>query len=321
MSGKQIGKLTMTMKYSYALLFLLTLFACNRSQNKTVDNSQSGPTQMVNSATSSDAIKDYQLFVSKLDTFNVETVTTAAKKYQSLFKNEDSELKDKGFSIFNAYYDRLDKNVNELHENDTTNFDPLIMLDASGKSIPIPKKLKDYNDRLKRNGFEVSSTEGISYIQKDRDFIEKWFYSFVSSSMKEYLQQLNKESKEGFQEDAGLTIAAQQYADRLVWWDNFIQKYPTFHMIENAKKHRKELLTFFVIGMDNSPVLDYETNKLAHYYKNAYTYLQSNYPSSETNKVVNPYFKALLQNDKAKGSALLNKYKKSGVIIDFGENL
>lgn len=307
------------MKFFYTLFLLFIFFSCDQPKDTKADKSQADTTIVATSATSTNALNEYQLFISKLDTFNVETATMAAKKYQELFVNEDLELKDKGFAIFNAHYERLDRNINELHEKDTTNFDPLIMLDASGKALPIPAKLKVYNDKLKRNGFEVSSTEGMSYIQQDRDFIAKWFYSYVSPTMKAYLQQLNKENKEGFQEDAGLTIEAKQYVNRLIWWDNFIQNNAKFLLINEAKEHRKYLLTFFVIGMDNSPVVDYETNKLDDYYKAAYTYLQNSYPNSETNKIVNPYFKALLQNDSQKATAILNDYKKKGIIIDFGE--
>lgn len=309
------------MKNIYSLFILTTILACKQTQNKTSDDIHSDTTIAANSATSSNALTEYQNFIYKLDTVNVETATSAAKKYQELFAHENLEKKDKGFILFNNHYERLEKNINELHEKDTTNFDPLIMVDVLGKSLPISQKLKDYNDKLKRNGFEVSSTEGMSYIQQDREFIAKWFYSYVSPKMKEYLQQLNKENKEGFQEDAGLTIEAKQYVNRLIWWDSFIQENPRFTLVDEAKEHRKYLLTFFIIGMDNSPIIDYETNKLDDYYKTAYSYLQDNYPNSEMNKIVNPYFKALLQNDNKKAAEMLNDYKKKGIVIDFGEGL
>jgi hypothetical protein len=226
--------------------------------------------------------------------------------------------KDKGFLIFNRHYEKLEKNINELHQKDTINFDALIFLDASGKGLPLSQEVKDYNERLKKNGFQVASSEGISYIKTDRDFIAQWFYSYVSPTMKDYLQQLNKENKEGFQEDAGLSIEAKQYAERLAWWDDFIRQNQSFILIQEAKEYRKELLTFFLLGMDNSPVMDYATNKVTDYYKTAYTYLQENYPNTETNKLVNPYFEFLLQNDTKRASLLLNNYKRQGIILDFG---
>ena len=307
------------MRNIYTLFFLTILLACNETQNKRTNTAHSDTTTVANSTKSFDVLNEYKQFVSKLDTFDVETATIAAKKYQELFQNEDVAIKDEAFVIFNTHYEELHKNLNELHEKDTTNFDPLIMLDASGKGLPVSKKLREYNDRLKKNGFEVSSTEGISYIQQDRNFIAKYFYTYISPTMKEYLEQLNKENKEGFQEDAGLIIETKQYVNRLVWWDNFIKKNGGFISIDKARENRKYFLTFFVQGMDNSPVISYETNTLDDYYKTAYTYLQNNFPNSETNKIVNPYFKALLQKNKTKATALLNEYKKTGVIIDFGQ--
>jgi hypothetical protein len=311
----------MTTKLICTLSFLIILSACNQTQNNAADKSYSDTTLVKKSTTSEAVLKEYQKFVSKLDTLNVETATVAANKYQDLFQKEDVSVRDKGFIIFNNHYEKLDRGINEVHEKDTTDFDPLIMVDISGKSLPVSQKLKDYDEKLKKNGFQVSSTEGMSYIQQDRDFIAKWFYSYVSPQMKEYLQQLNKENKEGFQEDAGLAIEAKQYVNRIVWWDKFIQKNQGFPLIDEAKEHRKYLLTFLLIGMDNSPILSYETNTLDDYYSTAYTYLQNSYPNSETNKIVNPYFKALLQNDNKKATTLLNDYKKKGVIVDFGEGL
>ncbi len=303
-----------TMKTSYSLFILFILFSCNQSNDTKADKSIES-TPIGSNATN--AISEYQHFISQLDTSNVQTATIAAKKYQELFTNEPPEIKDKAFVIFNAHYERLDRTINALHEKDTTNFDPLISLDASGKALPISEKLKAYNDKLKRNGFEVSSSEGISYIMQDRDFFANWFYSYVSPTMKAYLLQLNKENKEGFGEDAGLIIDPKQFVDRLVWWEDFIKNDTLFILRNEAKERKKDLLTFFVNGMDNSPIVDYATNKINDYYRKAYSYLQDTYPNSETNKVVNPYFKALSTMNNKKASEILNDYKKKGIIFSF----
>jgi hypothetical protein len=311
----------MTKKNIFTIFLLAILLACNQAKKKTQSTTQPDTTDVAVTATPHNTVVEYQNYVSGLDTFDVETATEAAKKYQELFKGEDVAARDKGFIIFNNHYESLDRTINKLHEKDTTDFEPLITLDASEDNLPVPQKLRAYSEKLKRNGFVVSSTEGMSYIQQDRDFIIKWFYSFVSPVTKEYLQQVNKENKQGFQEDAGLTIEAEEYVNRLVWWENFIRENPDFPLVAKAKDHRKYLLTFFLEGMDNAPVITYETNTLDDYYKTAYSYLQSKFPNSETNKVVNPYFKALLQKDNKKATSLLNDYRKKGVIVDFAGNL
>jgi hypothetical protein len=314
--------LEMLMKFlfkmkAFIILFLATLLACGQTQDKTINIVQADKTLKATTTNPKDALNEYQRFFLKLDTLSVETVTTAAKKYQEVFSSEDVETRDEGYIIFNSYYLRLTESINVAHAKDTTNFEPLIFLDASGKSLPISLKLKAYSDRLTRNGFQISSTEGMSYIKQDREYIEKWFYKHVSTTMKSYLQQLNKENKEGFQEDAGLTIEPKQFVDRLNWWDNFILNNLNFALVNAAVEHRKQLLTTFLVGMDNSPIIDYDTNKLSEYFKIAYTYLQNNYPNSETNKATKPYFKALLKGQNANANALISRYKTGGIILDF----
>ena len=303
----------MTIKNTYTLLSLfIILFSCRQAQKHNATQST-----IVESPAINDVLREYELHNSNLDTLNVETATIAAEKYLELFAKQNVNIRDKGFIIFNHYYEKLDRNINVLHEKDTTDFSPLIMLDTSGRSLAVSQKLKDYSQGLKRNGFQVSSTEGESYIQQDRDFIEKWFYSHVSPVMKAYLKQLNKENKEGFQEDAGLTIEPKQYVNRLVWWENFVLKNNNFYFVTEAKENRKFLLTFFLIGMENSPVLSFETNELDDYYKTAYSYLQNTFSNSQTNRIVNPYFKALSQKDTIKAASLIEEYKRKDVIKDF----
>ena len=162
------------------------------------------------------ALSQYDGFLATLDTLHVESATVAAKKYKLFFKNEDVKIRDEGFVLFTNYYERLEASLNTLHERDSIDYEPLYMIDSNGKELPAPKRLKQYNDKLKSNGFQIGFTEGYSYIQENRDFISKWFYGFVSSTMKKYLEQLNKENKEGFQDDAALIIEPKQYVNRLV---------------------------------------------------------------------------------------------------------
>ena len=264
-------------------------------------------------------LNDYNSFLLKLDSTEITTVPSAITKYQTLFKNGSIGIKDSAFVLFSTYYEKVDRNVNQRMEKDTTNFDPLISLDANMNPLPISEKLKKYKDRIEQNGFEISSTEGMAYLKQDRDYIAKNFYGYVSKTMRVYLEQVNRENKEGFQEDAGPTIEPKAFVDRVVWWENFITNNNNFMMLEDAKERKKYLLTFLIIGMDNTQVLSYDSSGIEEYYKTAYTYLQNKFPNSETAKIILPYFNALLEKDIAKAEQIVNDYKRHKQIIDFHE--
>lgn len=295
------------------LFFLIFLWGCHHTQKNETNTTISDTTKTVSLIQSPDKLSEYQLFVSKLDTSDVETATIAAKEYVELFQTQEVNIRDKAFLIFNTHYEKLAKNINDLPLKDPLNFDA----DAAEKSLPASNKQRNYKNTLRRNGFEIISAEGDSYIQQDRKFITKQFYSYVSPTMKDYLERINQEMKERFADDASLTIEAKQYVNRLIWWENFIQSSSDFILLDKAKEERKYYLTFFIQGMDNTPVISYETKTLEDYYMTAYTYLQNNFPNSETNKIVSPYFKALLQNDQRKATSIINEYKKEGVILNF----
>lgn len=295
------------------IILLLTVVSCSHPTTTTKEK-QSTSTKEIETS----RLVEYNLFLSRLDSLDVQTSTLAASKFEELFKDEaNKNIIDKAYISFNLYYEKLDRNINETHEKDTTNYDSLIFLSDSEKRPKLSKHLQDYERKLKANGFEVSSTEGITFIQQDRDFIAARFYDYVSLTMKEYLVQLNKENKEGFSEDAGLILSPKQFVDRLIWWEKFLDKHPDFILVEEAKERRKHLLTFLIIGMENTYVVSYEDGSLEDYYQEAYSYLERTYPTSIANRFVNPYYKALLKKDQSASKRLVRNYEEKGIISKF----
>ncbi len=257
-------------------------------------------------------LTEYQQFLAKLDSGDVTSVSKAADKYTSLFNSQSTSIADSGYVFFDRFYLRVDNTINEIHLNDTTDFYPLVT-ETEG---PIPKKLVDYERKAEANGFEIAVTEGGTYLDQNRDFVANHFYTFVSPDLKEYLEQVNKEDKEGFDEDAGITVTPTQFADRIIWWENFLEKHPNFIFQKEGEMLLESYMTIILTGMDNTPVLSFENNRLDSYYAEAYQYLQKKAPNSKANKVVQPYYKALQKGNTATANALLKQYQKAGIIYN-----
>jgi len=239
----------------------------------------------------------------------------AVKKFIELFAKQDQSTCDSAFFIFNGYYAKLRNGFEDLPERDTTiKFDSLFT-DSAKTNHQFSPNLTQYAEKLKTNGFKIYMSEGDYYIGQDLDFIAKWFYAYVSPQMREYLNQLNKENKQGFSDDAELIIDPVQFASRTVWWEKFAAKYPHFIESGNATENWKSYLGSLLLGMDNSPILDFYKKTISDYYKTAYTYIQNNYPDTQTNKLVSPYFKMLLQKQNGNADKLINKYGKEGKIL------
>jgi hypothetical protein len=303
-------------KNHFLIIIILILFsACKSSIRKANVTSDTIHNKTKKPEYNDSLLKMYDVFLIKLDTVHIENSTSAALKYRELFKGKDKNTCDSAFLLFEKYYERLDNSLDNLHNKDTTiKYDSLINDSDGGYSRALSNELLSYATKLKDNGFRVYMSEGDTYIGSERNFIAKWFYSYISHDMKEYLVQLNKEEKEGFSEDAGLIIGPKSFVDRTVWWEKFVAKHPHSIIINTAKNNWKSYLSTLLRGMDNSSVLQYDQKTLNSYYKTAYSYLQNSFPATQTNKVINPYFRLLLKQDTIKANKLINEYEEKKAI-------
>ncbi len=271
---------------------------------------------------SNSPLKEYEVFLARLDSAEVTNVSEAAEEYAALFKGQPQPLADSGYVLFEQFYQRVDKTLNHLHRRASTDFRPLAVNYEESRLGSLPQELMDYNQIMRENGFEVALIDlldGGTYLKQNRNFIATHFYSFISPDLKEYLEQINKETKEGFSDVGGLAIIEEVFVDRVIWWENFVAKHPNFIWAKESEARKKFYFTVLLQGLVNNPVLSLERNKLDTYFAVAYQELHKCAPYSEANKLVQPYLKALKRSDRTRANALLKQYKKDGIILNASE--
>ncbi len=273
-----------------------------------------------------DLLQEYKKYLNSLDSKSEESVGLAAEKYAVLFAQANAELCDSAFVLFDHLYREVENKLNERLEKDESLVDfPCINYDSLGREMPFDKRFVAFRKRLEKNGFRIECPEGMTQIAQNRSFLKSRFYKKVSPLMKEFLGGVQRERDEYFSYDAGIVISAQSYVDRLVWWDEFNRKHPDFILSQKAKANQMVLFTYFLIGMDNTPVIGYSIDEngvetaggLDEYFAKAYAYLNKKYPASPLNGLVSPYKLAILKNDEAKRERLIKTYTKRGLMIDF----
>jgi len=307
-------------KCNLAGILALAIFtACNQSSNNTTAVQSPIDTTAFQLPARPTSLTQYKTFIASLDTADVNSANLAAQKYQQLFQQEEATARDSGYILFSHYFETLDRNLNDLHEADTADYHAFVPGYPSTKDNTPTNRQKQYVETLHKNGFQLASVEGMTYVKPDYDVITSWFDPYVSPTMKEYLAQLNKENKEGFAADAGIVISPTQLVDRIAWWESFIKRHPSFVLRNEAEEQRKYLFTVLMLGMENTPVRSYQNGALEPFYKTAYDYLQKTYPESEANQLVAPYYKALQQRDRKSADALVKEYKSKGYIMSFGD--
>ncbi|MDJ1494398.1 hypothetical protein QNI19_15750 [Cytophagaceae bacterium DM2B3-1] len=306
--------------YKLSLLICVVAFvACTSNSKETntqTDSTTAGTPSSDSTAVTNPKLSEYVQYLANLNDSTAESATKAAQKFQEIFKGSSPALCDSAFVFFNTFYEKLGTRLDEVHASDTTNYDSLIV-DPTAKPVPLSAKLTAYNQKLTQNGFQVAMTEGTTYIKQDRELIAKWFYTMVSPTMKSYLTQLNKENKEGFAEDAGINIPITSLADRVIWWEKFNQTNPTFVFAERSKDLYQNYLFYLLKGMDNTAsYYQDEAGKVTpdQEFMNAYTYVLSKHPNTETAKLVKPFQAALAQHDVKKAESLLKQYQDQKII-------
>jgi hypothetical protein len=300
----------MLLSYKHiAIPVIFMLSACGRTE----DGSSKSNTTAANMQDTTSLVI-YRNFIGSLDTANAENITIARQKYNAIFTNNDTVLNDRALSVFETYYTRLMFALNRKLDANKTLIDVPASLNAADIST-YPPQLVKYAAVLKNNGFELIESEGSIAIGEDRDFVTKWFYPKVSATMRRFLEQLNKETKEGLQDDEALLISATTLADRAVWWEQFAASQPGFTRSGEANTFRQLYLTILLKGLDNSPVLNYDSHNLTEFYRGAYEHLLSRYPDAAASKLVKPYYEALRAKDDKKAAQIIKEYEDRKLLI------
>lgn len=308
------------MKKITPVLFLAFLyFGCGQTQKAPLKKDHQ-PVHARNNAPlfqyGNPALLQYDRYLAGLDTQSAEVCHQAIDTFKLLFKKQPAGICDTAFFIFNRFQDDMTYYLTEHSEEDSANYYELFFPREDSKKPPLTAKQKAVKNRLDRNGFGLGEEAGEVFVTQNQHFLTQQFSTYVSTPMKQYLLQLEKEQKEGFTSEGGLIIDAPVLAGRTVWWEQFSKANPHFIYSKEAVKNY-DMLLYILMDDLNSGVGDYHHNdsglnntvKLSDYFKEAWTYVQQKHPQSGTNAIVTPYFNAWQKMDTTEITRELNKFK------------
>ncbi len=272
-------------------------------------------------------LAEYKTYLAFLDSTNEKSISLATGKYKELFSGSDQKLCDSAFVLFHKFYEQLEPAVSLAVEQDSVlqkvYWNEVERTNEITLDLPY---LKKYEKKLIRNGYRLEIWEGNLMAGTDRSFLRTNFYSMLSPVMRSFLKLYRSDDDDSFQHDAGIIITEEEYVERLIRWETFIKKNPDFIETDRAKAIHKTYFTYFLIGMDNTPAINYPTDEtglekmeLDAYFVKAYDYLNKKYPDSEINLLVKPYKMTILKNDNIKRERLIKTYTKRGLMIDFSK--
>lgn len=303
-------------KLIFPTMIILTglfIISCNRDSKTDKDQKKNNynSTDTIHSNQENPLLLEFQNFVDTLDSTDASSALIATEKYKSVFAGQSQGICDSAFLIYMNLTDTLQLRLNEILDNDTTDFEAFI----NGEKIE--GKIADYKNSLLENGFNLTSSEGVVYIDLNYNFLIQNFSAFVSDPMKAYLSEISQENKEGFARDGAIIISPEKLIDRIIWYENFINQNPKFVLINNCKNYRKAYFSYLLNGYSKTTIYtDSESKELSKYFKTAFDYLIKKYPDTETANLTLPYYEALKQKQQSSANDILKKYVIKGLIFN-----
>ncbi|WP_335978355.1 DUF6882 domain-containing protein [Fusobacterium polymorphum] len=190
---------------------------------------------------------------------------------------------------------------------------------------------KDWNDTNKiLNKYDLELWdigEGIVTIRELPHLYYDLFKDYVTDDYKEYLKIWAKDNEELYQADAGLMISFEELGERIITWENFLNKFPNSTLKQRVNDLLNSYREDYILGMDNTPTIDggYDNIPITidEDVKKEYDRFIKKYPNSPTVELIKYFF----ENYKSENiyelikSKIFEKFEKDESIDVISENL
>lgn len=284
----------------YLILLMAALSACRQpSKERTSLPAEPLKNHLFGYPGASHIIQEYTRYLRTLDTTNLATSRMAENEFDSLFAHQSPEVCDTGFMLFKNYQRLFDTGDSAARK-----FIYPVALDTLAAAEYQGKKLggqqRTAQQKLWDNNFIVQEEEGSPYIVMGWRLVTAHFSPYVSAPMKEILIAETNQQREGFLEDASLTIDPSTLVGRTIFWERFLTRYPKNIYDSDARSRYNVLLYILVSGADNAEVTNYDSSyTLTPYFDSVYHLIMDHNPDSRTNTVIKPFFEAIRARDSA----------------------
>ncbi|WP_336154079.1 hypothetical protein [Fusobacterium polymorphum] len=123
---------------------------------------------------------------------------------------------------------------------------------------------------------------GTCIIKEVPDFYYKTFKDYVTDDYKEYLKITSKENEEHYVVDSGLCITLEELGDRIVTWENFLEKYPNSKLNDKVNNICNSYRRDYILGVPGG-IYDYKESA------EEYNRFIKKYPDSPTTELLGYY--------------------------------
>lgn len=272
------------MKNILIICLFFSLFSCEKEKKKETIIKQNkntssevliSETKVIIDTSYSDtnSIKDYCIALEYLKNEYTEKI----KENSSIENN--NELYEKYKLLRNAYI----KNLNISSASILDRY--LDYYNEDKEEYVLPNDVKKIQEKLKMVDVEfLYIGEGYTELRNKPQHFWNIFKAKVTPDYEDYIKQIANQNKELYSVDAGLIVPFKEVGDRVIFWENFITKYPKSKLLPKSRMHYNNYLHDFIFGLDNTP--SFEDGKIDPVFNEVYVDFIKKYPNSlSTNKI------------------------------------
>lgn len=157
-------------------------------------------------------------------------------------------------------------------------------------------ELRSLLDEIYEIGYTLHTAEGQFFPVIDYTYFTQ-YKDKVSDELYEYFAAMSLESKQPFASDAALVITWDELAYRINIHENYLDKYPNSIRKDEIQRYLLYYMQAYLLGLDNTSVFDYKSNKFREDLLESYQNSLEAYPDTELAEILSEYIKILEKNN------------------------
>jgi hypothetical protein len=234
-------------------LSLIILVGWSAAGDQLLPHRSSSPSMQQESAQAQQHAQAYSATLAQIKADDPQAVIKALNEFKTRYEALGFSVREQGFLKFLAWYTQLVDTLNE--QPDVRNLSTAPPEDQAR----LPYVAVNYAKR----GLDLRGSEGEYFLAVHYGFLNDKFGRLLDTTWQTYLTWRAQEQREGFWEDAGITVSWETMRERLQWLNQFVKAHPQFSQRSRIIHHLHGYFYAYLMGGDNTPVTqDWNSNRL-----------------------------------------------------------
>ncbi len=251
-------------------------------------------------------ISNFYTYLDKLNSKQLTNASVAQKEFSEKILPLNTASADAGFFALTNY-------MNRVAMDNSAFLEKVEFTDSDAEGIW--KHTLDHNKyaqtkKIAEQGFRCATVEGYNFPEVDWTALKNKFATKLSSTTQSYVNQTIVENDNPAFEDGGFIIPIDEIGNRAIFWEEFNKANPNYFQNEWAKSNQRNLTNDLIMGANNTPAFDYETQKMNEEFEKAITKIIKNHPNTQTANKLGEFYELVKKEGKKRTPAIEAYLKK-----------